>query len=245
MQKHFVGNMSLVFMALCFAASPLVDIVAADEAPMAGQTRVDSKLTEHDLILLGTVLHDAGRPMAIIQVGKAGEQGLYRLGDVVDGGRVIKIQSDSVTLTFAEIEVELQLVGGASSTSTAAALATGPVHPPLAQTEHGFWRVERETLNDLGRSSELIGDVTPLGDEGVRIDRVKANGLLHKLGLNQGDIIRSVDARMLGSGLSLQQALAQTRTDESLLRLEIDRQGEMDVLYYQFDPSSDRLDSQN
>ncbi len=235
MQKHFVATMSLVMTTLCLVAFPVVDIVAA-ETPTAGQAPVDSNSKEHDLILRGTVLHEAGKLMAIIQVGKAGEQDLYRIGDVVAGGRLTKIQHDRVTLTFAETEVELQLAGG--GTAAAATSATGLVQPPLRQTEQGFWRVERETLDDLGRAPELMTHVTSLGDAGVRIDKVQANDLFHKLGLQQGDIILSINAQVPGSGLSLQQAIAHMGTSEPLLRLEIERQGQMDVLYYEVDSSS-------
>jgi len=242
MQKHFVGNMSMVIIAMCLVALPAVDSVAA-ETPMAGQAPVDSNSIEHDLILRGTVLHDAGKLMAIIEVGKAGEQELYRIGDVVAGGRLTKIQRDRVTLTFAETEVELPLTGG--GTTAAAMSATGRVQPPLRQTEQGFWRVERETLDDLGRAPDLMKQVTSLGADGYRIDKVQADDMFHKLGLQQGDIIRNINGRVPGDEASLQQAIAQTVMGETILRLQIERQGLTDVLYYEFDTPSSTLDSRS
>ncbi len=225
MQKQSLKSVSLIVLALCLVAF---------ETPMADQTPVDSNSIEHDLVLRGTVLHEAGKLMAIIQVGKAGEQELYRIGDVVAGGRLTKIQRDRVTLTFAETEVELHLTGG--GTAAAEMLSTSLVQPPLHQTEQGFWRVERETLDRLSRAPELITQVTSLGAEGVRVDKVQADDLFYKLGLQQGDIILSINADVPGSDDSMKQAIANMGMSEPMLRLEIERQGLMDVLYYEIDP---------
>jgi type II secretion system protein C len=226
--------MSLVMMTLCLVAF---------ESPMAGQAPVGYDAEDLDLLLLGTVLHDAGKPIAIIQVGKTGEQDLYRIGDVVASGRLTKILHDRVTLTFAETEVELDLAGGGAA--AAATSATGGVQPPLRQTEQGFWRVERKNIDQLSRAPELIKQVTSLGAEGVRVDKVQTDDLFHKLGLQQGDIILSINARVPGSDVSMKQAIAHMGMSEPMLRLEIKRQGQMDVLYYEFDAPSSTLDSRS
>ncbi len=122
-------------------------------------------------------------------------------------------------------------------------VVTDRVQPPLSQTDGVFWRVDRVTLDQLSHAPELITQVKSLGAEGVRVDKVQADGIFHKLGLQPGDIIRNINGRVPGSDLSLQQAVAQREMGETMLRLEIERQGRMDVLYYEFDPSSGTLDS--
>jgi type II secretory pathway component PulC len=243
--------MTILTLALCLVALPVVDTVAGepvmtDQAPVnagseetsSGESVAASLQKNLDLVLLGTVLHDSGEPMAIIQIGQSGEQNLYRLGDVVEGGRITKILRDSITLTFEEIEVELGLTGGGHGASAAMATVTDRVQPPLTQTEGVFWRVERETLDDLSHAPELVMNVKSMGSEGVRIDKVNAEGIFHKLGLQQGDIIRNINGRVPGTDLSLQQAVAQSEMGKTMLRLEIERQGSMDVVYYKFDPLS-------
>ena len=232
-RSHIVA--AILMLAMCLMAFPVVAAVAG-EPVMTGQAAVDSNPSELDLVLLGTVLHDPGKPMAIIQDGETGEQKLYWLGDVVEGGRLTKILRDSVTLTFAENEVELGLTGGARGTPATAATVTGLVQPPLSQTDGAFWRVERHTLHDLSRARELSAHVTSLGVRGVRVDKVQADGFFHKLGLQQGDIIHNINGRVPGAELSLQQAIEQKEMGETMLRLEIDRQGRMNFLYYEFDP---------
>ncbi len=226
--------MTIFILGLCLVAFP---VAIAGEPVMSGQAPVESIVQEEpDLVLLGTVLHDPGEPMAIIQVGKTGEQDLYWLGDVVEGGRITKILRDSVTLTFAEIEVELALTGGARGAPAAVAIITERVQPPLTQTEGGFWRVERQSLDRLSRAPDLGTHVRSLDAGGIRVDKVQADDLFHKLGLQPGDIIRNINGRVPGTDLSLQQAIEQTEMGETMLRLEVDRQGRMDILYFEFDP---------
>ena len=232
MHKHLLENISIIIMALCLVAFPGNPAVAGEP---------ERASTDLDLVLIGTVLNDPGNSMAIIQVGDTGEQALYRLDDVVEGGRVTKILSDSITLTFAETEVELDLTGGATAAATTS--AAGGVQPPLPQTPHGFWRVERESLDRLSREPELIKHVTSLGAEGFRIDKVQADDVFDKLGLQQGDVILSINAEVPGSGNSMKQAIAQMGMSEPLLRLEIERQGQLDVRYYEFDLPSSTLDN--
>ena len=217
---------AILILAMCVMAFPVAGLVA-----MAGEPE-----RELDYLLLGTVLHDSGEPMAIIRIGKAGEQELYRLGDVVEGGRLTKILNDKVTLTFSDMEVELSLTGGARSTPAAMAGITQRVQPRSSETNGGYSHAERATLDKLSRAPELNTQVTSLGPAGVRVDKVQADDLFHKLGLVQGDIISAVNGSIPGADASLQQAMVQAVMNEPVLRLEIERRGLMDLFYYELNP---------
>jgi hypothetical protein len=106
------------------------------------------RLRELDLNLLGTVLSESGDMMAIIKVGKTGEQELYWLGDSIEDGRITKILRDRITLAFADLEVELLMTGIGQVTLANAAYELEGVQPPLSQTDGLFWRVDRATLDD-------------------------------------------------------------------------------------------------
>ena len=238
---------TILIVAMYLVAFP---VSVAGEPVMTGQAPVDSnseqassagsvdssRQKELDLVLLGTVLHDPGKPMAIIQIGKTGNQELLWLGDIVEGGRITKILRDRVTLTFEDIEIDLQLTGGARGTPTAVAANTGSVQPPLSRLEHGFWHIKRENLDQLSSTRELIREVTLLDAGGVRIDKVQADGLFHMLGLKTGDIISNINGQVPDADLTLKQLIEQTEMGETMLRIEIDRQGEFDVVYFEIDP---------
>ncbi len=239
----------LLVLVLCLAAFPCA-VAMAGEPLMTAKASVDSSPEdtasgdsleanlerELDLLLLGTVLHEPGEPVAIIQVGKTGEQGLYRLGDDVDGGRLTKILRDSITLTFVDIEVELDLAAGARGTAAAMSADTQRVQPRLRQTDGGFWLIERETLEQLGQAKELVHHATSLGAAGVRVDAVQADGLFHELGLQPGDIIKNMNGQVPDADRPMLQAMAQSVMGATMLRLVVERRGRMDILYYKIDP---------
>lgn len=225
------------------ADEPVVPVSGPMESTQENTSSSDSleasSQSKLDLTLLGTVLPDVAEAMAIIQLGKTGEQALFRVDDVVGGGRVTRILRDRVVLTFADGEIELSLDGVALASSMPAdqATATERVRPPLTKTEGGFWRVERESLDELSRGPERAAQVTSLGPGGVLVDNVQADDLFHKLGLKKGDVISSVNGQVPGADRSFQQAIAQTvAREEGILRLEVERQGLMDVLYYEITP---------
>jgi type II secretory pathway component PulC len=256
MRSHSIASKvaAILTSAIALVVFPAVFAVAdepvtTEQAPANGNSEesllagpaVTNLQGELDLLLLGTVvIPEDGKALAIIQIGDKGEQTLYRLGDIVEGARVTKILRDSVTLTFADSEVELRLVGDTGGTPLAAAILPGDdAQPQLSKSEHGFWQVEQENLNDLSGVPEILSDVQYMGGEGATVIKVRANGILHKLGLQQGDIILTANSQFLGKDLSLQQALVQSSMGEPMghpmLRLEVDRQGELNVHYYQFD----------
>jgi type II secretory pathway component PulC len=224
-------------LAICLVALP-IGVAIAGALVTASQSAAANLPQEPELLLLGTVvLPDPGDPIAIIQVGDPGEQALYRLGDVVEGGRLISILTDSVTLAFADIEVHLRLnAGTGGSPAVPPAMVAQVLQPPLSQTQQGFWLVEPDNVKALSSDLELDTQVTSLGADGLQVARVRTGDLLYTLGLQPGDIIRSINGNEAASGRSLQQAITKPARGETLMRLEIERQGRLDVLYYQLDP---------
>ena len=220
-----------------------LSVLIAGLLATTSQAAENSSPVELDLFLLGTVVLDELRePLAIIQLGKAGEQHIYRLGDTLEGGQVTKILRKSVTLTFVESEVELFLEGDPSHTPIAEADVLGGVQPPLGRNDEGYWRLEPETLDQLSRTEEFATQVTPIGTRGVRLDKVHPNDLLSKLGLREGDIILRINGRVPGSEVPLSKAFGPALTGgQANLQLEIERQGTMDLLYYQLEPETNTL----
>jgi type II secretory pathway component PulC len=210
----------LVSLSMCFAAFQV------DASPQ----------NELDLHLRGTVLSDSGKMMAFIEAGKTGEQLLFRLGDYVEDGRITRISRDRVTLTFDGIEVELLLTGIGHVPLVGDANVPDRVQPPLNQGDDGLWQIKQETLDDLRQASGLDAQVTSLGAGGVRVNIVQPDGLLHELGLRKDDVILNINGRVPGSEVSMAHAFAKTADGMPMLRLEIERQGVMDLLYFEINP---------
>ena len=196
--------------------------------------------------LVGTVLSDAGKSIAIIEENRTNEQKFYRMGDLVRGGRITKILKDRIVLTKNGIDIELRLNGGTSrGTGTtmipesSGDLETGQDSTMSAETivegSH-FPKIERKALEELSQLPKFSLPVTQQQNGGFHIDSAEKDGPLWKLGLKPGDVIVSFNARVPDVGSSFSNAVAQALSqNEGVLRLEVENDGKPDVLYLEID----------
>ncbi len=178
-----------------------------------------------NLLLVGTVLSDAGKSVAIFEDNKTNAQQFHRLGDTIEGGRIMKILKDRVFLTKDDVEVELKIGYGTGSTFG-------------YEGGSGSYQAKQETLRDtlerLSRAPELIPQPEQPDDEGFHVGEFSGNDLLGKLGLQTGDIIRDINGLVPGAGLSLKEAVTQVlKDDDELLQIGVEREGYMEVIQHQ------------
>ncbi|MBT6048505.1 MAG: hypothetical protein HOG49_17015 [Candidatus Scalindua sp.] len=168
--------------------------------------------TEMNFILVGTVMSDEGKSVAIFEDNQTNAQQFHRLGDTIEGGRITKILKDRVFLTEDDIEVELKIGYGTGSSYS-------------YEGDDGKWAtntIKPLTVDD--DLSELEFNVLQVGEGGAEILEVQDDGLLSKLGLRPGDIIYNVNHRETNSGLSFSKAVSQDIENgtEQQLRLEFE-----------------------
>jgi type II secretory pathway component PulC len=178
--------------------------------------------TEVDFVLVGTVMSDEGKSIAIFEDNKTHAQRFHKLGDTIEGIRITKILKDRVFLTENDVEVELEIGYGTGSTHT---------------YEGGN---SRESLTSDDDLSELEYNVSQLYEDGVEIIEVEEGGTLSKLGLQPGDIVRDVNGSGINADLSFIKAVSldferhEGQLLDGMLRLEIVRNGEEKALYNSF-----------
>ena len=128
-----------------------------------------AKLKEQiNFTLVGTILSDTGKPVAIIEDHRTNEQKFYRLNDGIIGGRIIEIFKDKIVLAKDGVKVEVKLNSGTSNNIEAASTKTAKVE-------------------DLSHAPEFSLPVTSLDDEGLKVDEVgtaPADILLNDILLN-------------------------------------------------------------
>lgn len=201
--------------------------------------------------LVGTVLSDTGKPVAIIEDNRINEQKFYRLNDWIRGGRIIKIMKDKVVLTKDGVDVEVKLNTGASRGKGAPVIekrdssmdnnvnAAGTKSAKVEEYDSGFPKIELNDLEELSHAPEFSLPVTPLDSGGVKVDAVPADGLLNTLGLETGDIVLNINGWKTGADVSFSEAVAgalQQVDGKTVLRIELK---DKDPLYLEVDDSSD------
>ena len=184
--------------------------------------------TNVNLVLVGTVLSDAGKSVAIFEDNKTNAQQFHRLGDTMEGGRITKILKDRVFLAKDDVEVELKIGYGIGSTFV----------QDQTQVDDNVGVDQSVTTNMLQPMtgdtdmSELDINVSQIYEGGAEVLDIEEDGILSKLGLRPGDIIRNINHRNTDADLSFSEAVVQDiRSGNNMLRLELERDGEEKVIY--------------
>jgi type II secretory pathway component PulC len=213
----------------------VVVLVWAAVAPPAGSFA--QAPAPPDLRLVGLILGDSGKARAMIEDVKTRKQTLYRVGEVVNGQRIVRILEDRVVFSSSAGEVELRLAGIATAPSAVAA-APPPAPPAPPDRDPSIPRIPRDTLLRLSARPDLIAHVAPAGDRGFEVREAPAGGFFAALRLKRGDVIRTVNhQRLRGTGAVAQQ-VGRVLGDEQepYLRIEFERAGKSDVAYFDLRP---------
>lgn len=228
---------ALLILAMVGTAGAQAPAPPAPVAPPAAGSRGP------DIRLVGVIMGDGRPPLALIELPRTRQQGLYRVGDTVADARLEKILNDRAILRFQGQEVELRLAG--TPAASAPTRSSAPVDPDTARRAELLARlradprdreaaeelrklradrgVRRMTPEELTRAS-AAADVTSAAavDNGMLITQVAEGGALAGLGLRPGDIVRSVNRRPVGAQRSLAQALAEAAAERTeLVRVEV------------------------
>lgn len=204
--------------------------------------------------LVGTVLSDTGKSVAIIEDNRTKEQKFYRLDDRIWGGHIVSIQKDRIVLAKDGVDFEVKLDSGTSRGTGAVNIDKGFIEPAspvstepvkVEKYDSGFPKIERKVLNDLIKTPKLELPVKSLDNGKFNVGFVLPGGVLAQLGLRARDIIVTVNAKQADAGTSFPEAIANALNDndnDNFLRLELDRDDDMDVLYFEIVNSSGKLE---
>ncbi|MBN2801370.1 MAG: hypothetical protein JXX28_19670 [Deltaproteobacteria bacterium] len=206
--------------------------------PAAGLAPQGEALTRIPATLLATVVtHPAEFSSALIALS-GGEAIGYGLGDSLVGRTLVGIERDVVVLVDGDGHRELLTrgeVGTRAPVATPAGAAEGIV--PLAE---GRWAVDRDLLreymSDVSKATAL-GTARPAkgpsGEvDGYRLSRIRRDSVVEQLGLQNGDVVTSINGASLAS-LTEALALLPTVPDQPSLRLAITRRGQPLTLDYE------------
>lgn len=240
--KEAIYRMSLYMLCLmCFFVVASFSGITCNNVE-AGRNQIPEAVKEEsvqpmvdanvNLVLVGTVLSDAGKSVAIFEDSRTNAQQFHELGDEMEYGRITKILKDKVFLVKNGDEVELKIGfgsgGGSFVEDHSQANESGGIDQSMTTN------VMKPFTRDVDLS-ELEVNVSQIYEGGAEVLDVEEDGLLSKLGLQPGDIIRNINLRETDADLSFSEAISQDiESGKEQLRLELERNGEKKIIYNMF-----------
>jgi general secretion pathway protein C len=153
-----------------------------------------------NLKLLGTVVKEKGLSSAVILDLDSNRQDLVSVGSVVAGARVVSIGRDRVVLNLDGREMILLL--GAEEARSASTRSDQAPRESATSTYVVDREVVRENLDNLpsllmqARAELYIREGR---SEGFQLSQIQKGSILKAVGLQDGDVIRSVNGREIRS----------------------------------------------
>jgi general secretion pathway protein C len=155
-------------------------------------------LTSLNCSLVGTIVQDEGDGWAVILDNEAGQQEMVTVGSHIKGARVVRILKDKVVLNI-DGKDELLLMDMEEKPEQASAAQVARSSPRGQVLTYNISRsLVQQTLNDLASVMSKVR-VEPYfrggKPDGFRLSQIQSASLLGNMGLQNGDIIKSVNGR--------------------------------------------------
>lgn len=183
-----------------------------------------------DLRLLGTVAGDENTSCAIIEDTQTRIQDLYKIGDVVQGARIDKIERNRIILFNDEVQEVLNLYVG--SENNANTLTSGKETKPKApESAAGIIKETSPTEREVNKSAFLakVGgieaimktvEITPNlvngKSDGLKISGLEGLSMAKFVGLENGDVIHTINGQTVTNDRKAFQVLRKARSLSSL-----------------------------
>lgn len=214
-------------------------------APVVEQVPVE--VTQLKLKLWGTAVFDSGGSFSIIEDLGARKQGVYGINATVPGNATVKaIEWDRVVLLHNGKDEILELEKPAASAAARAQMVRAPAAPGagtgagIQQTAENEFVVPRAEVDSaLENMSQLFTQIRAVphfeGGQsvGFRLFAIRRGSLFDRIGLKNGDIIRSINGNEMNDP-SKAVALLQELRDASNLDVDITRNQQPQKLTYSF-----------
>ena len=211
-----------------------------EAAPAAGGDPLNAPVSSLNLVLTG-IIAAAGESYALISVNGAAQEP-FAIGDEVTAGAVLDaVYADRVILVRGSVSESL-LLEGMPLPIEVAVPASSQAPPPAAADKYSeiirnspnqFHLPRNLVTEQLKKPQELLTQalLVPNADGGYLIREVQAGGAFEKLGLQVGDVVRSVNGQPLNSVNDAMRMYQQLRFLRAV-RVDVTRGGQSETLQY-------------
>ncbi len=194
--------------------------------------------TKLNVALLGTVVGDPERSVAVIRDGAKKSQDFYRVGDAIQGAVVKRIRRGEVILRAGEKDEILKMEDVTSPrTKTGSGTAAAP-HPPGAETTITVSREEvrqrLQNINELFTQARIRPYFVDGKPDGLAITNVKDDSIFSRMGLRNGDVVKGMNGRPIKAPNDALALFRKLRSGDSF-SLELSRRGAPETISYRFE----------
>src|SRR5215471_12079493 len=256
-QKAPLSHYEVINKRNIFNATPPPETSAAPQAPEPPPPAAEAAPTPLPLKLVGTVAGGEARRFAILEsTANPPGQAVYQVGDMVQQVVIVDIRPDCVVLEKAQgqreslcfqldtspVPPQNAVPAPGARQRVASAPAPRPSEPGgagIVRVDPATWRVSRdlimENFANVGSLSSQA-TVTPYfvqgQQQGFRLSQMRAGGLLQQIGMQEGDVLQTVNGPNLYTPQEALQAYQQLQT-ESTVRINILRNNRPTTLTYE------------
>lgn len=199
--------------------------------------------TELKVKLWGVAIYEDGRSSCIIEDLGNHRQDLYKIGDTVQNiATVIRVEWDKVILSrdgqeeVLELSPDLKRPANMVVPAAAPAPSTDEHIQAVAENQYRIDRSEidhaLENMNDLFTQARAVPHFEGGKSTGFRLFAIRQDSLFSKIGLQNGDILQSINGTELSDPSSALAMFTQLR-NESNISVTIMRNKEVKTLSYQ------------
>jgi general secretion pathway protein C len=208
------------------------------------------KITSLKLTLLGTIAGDNKTATAFIEDAATKTQGLYKVGDNIQGAVIKSISRNKVVIKMGNRDEILEMgedasSGGLTGTTMSSnpgmgqTMSSQPLPAVLTGAERNIAlnRTEvNESLKDLNgllSQASIQPHSTDGQPDGLAVSGIKAGSIFRKMGLRNGDIVKSVNNDAIKTPEDLINMYNELKTAPDI-SVQILRRGQERTLNYNF-----------
>lgn len=194
----------------------------------------DLQPTSLKLALLGTVSGNQQNTFAVIEEINKKKQGLYRVGDSVQGAIVKKILRGKVILRVKDRDEMLTMEEGAASRTEKEYMGSKPMEKGATiMVSRSNMEESLENIHQLLSQVRIRPHFRDGRADGLSITNIRPGSFFAKLGLKNGDIVQGIDGRDIKSPEDVLEMYKKLKSG-SHVALEISRNGEQRIINYKF-----------
>jgi general secretion pathway protein C len=189
--------------------------------------------TSLKIALLGTVAGNEQNAVAVIEEKKLRKQGLYRVGDSVEGALIKMILRGKVILRVGDKDEILTMEeNDLSKTGSGRARPGASGEQTSIKVSRSDVEQSMQNINTLLSQVRIRPHFKNGEADGLSISRIRPNSIFTKLGLRNGDVVQAIDETPIQSPDDVL-ALYEKIKSGSNISIQINRRGKQQTINYE------------
>ncbi len=188
--------------------------------------------TSLKIALLGTVAGNEQNAVAVIEEKKLRKQGLYRVGDSIEGAMIKMILRGKVILRVGDKDEILTMEEELSKTENGRSRPATSGEQSSIQVSRQDVEQSMQNINTLLSQVRIRPHFRNGEADGLSISRIRPNSIFTKLGLRNGDVVQAIDETPIQSPDDILSLYEKIKSGSSI-SIQINRRGQKQTINYE------------